>query len=116
MEKHGSPGSRPIEILLDETYLFILTRRPKAAALARELGIPEGKLDGILRRLSASLKKNNLHVASVRRGKGRGFELRSSKDPKQPVDVGSITLGMRRPPSRRPELKPEDEVIYARDW
>ena len=105
-----------LAILLDEAYLFILTRRPTAVALARGLRISEERLDEVLRRLSASIKKNRLRVSSLGRGKGRVLEIRSFKDPAKPVDVDSSTLGVRRLPPRRPGLKPEDEIIYMRDW
>jgi hypothetical protein len=108
--------SKTPETLLDEAYLLVLTRRPTAASLARELGVSEGKLDRILVLLSAKIKKRGLRVVRVRRGEGRLLEIRFLKDPTKAAQIGPRTLRVRRLPSRRPGLKPEDEIIYARDW
>jgi hypothetical protein len=107
---------RTLETLLDEAYLLVLARRPTASALARELGVPNGKLARILQVLSESIRKHGFRVASTGKGKRRVLEIRSLENFAEVAQVNPKTLGARKLPRLRPGLKPEDEIIYARHW
>jgi len=102
---------------LDEAYLLILTRRPGAAALAREMGITQRRLDQVLRSLEEDLEAIGFRTVSVVNGKDRAlrFEARGANRGR-PITIGPHSLRARRMPPSPPGLKPEDEIIYARDW
>lgn len=104
------------ETLLDEAYLLILSRRPTAGDLARELRVSKSRLGQLLRRLSAGIRQHGLLVHRAGKGDRRVLEIRTVEDPTLAAPVDPRTLRARRLPPRRPGLKPEDEIIYARDW
>lgn len=104
-------------MLIDEAYLLILTRRPTATALAGELGVHTVVLTRILLDLSKSLRNTHVRLVSEGTGKDRVLRIEKVGGPGgKPIGLGSATLGVRKKPAGRPGLKPEDEVIYARDW
>jgi hypothetical protein len=103
--------------LLDEAYLLILTRRPAASELARQLRVPKTVLHRVLRRLSDELKTFGLRVGSAGTGKKKTLQVEALGEREgTPVAIGRDTLAVRQLPRQRPGLKPEDEIIYARDW
>lgn len=109
--------SRPVESLLDEVYLLILTRRPSPTSLAQALGVSVATLNRALRRLSRRLKPRGLRVASSGRGARRQFQIEVLAGPKgRAVAVGPETLRVRKLPVDRSGLKVDDEIIYTRDW
>lgn len=103
--------------LLEEAYLFILTRRPAESDLLKCLRIRRQELRGVLRGLSQVLKKRGLKVVAVRREGRRSFNITANAESdSKPVSMTPDSLGaMPTPPFRR-GLKAEDEIVYARDW
>lgn len=117
MAKNETGPARDFESLMDEAYLIILSRRPTPAALARTLGIPKRVSDEVVRRLAMDLRRKGFRVAISITESVRTLEIRRlRRTAGKPVRIGPQTLSVRKLPSRRPGLKPEDEIIYARGW
>lgn len=124
-KKQGLPNRASKRILpshvtrerLDEVYLLILTRRPSAESLARTLQIPRSLLDRLLRTLLRELRRKGFRVVSKRAGKERVLQIeRLASLGGAPAKIGPNTLSARKMPARRAGLKPDDEIIYSRDW
>jgi len=114
--RKGPIGPKLLERLMDEAYLLILTQRPGSTGLARELGISKQDLDPVLRKLSNEIKRSDLRVVSSRGGKEIVLQIQALRSPGKPVEIGPDTLKVRKMPPRRSGLKPEDLIIYAREW
>lgn len=112
IRKHRAPNH-----LLEEAYLFILTRRPAESTLAKDLRIQKQTLGGVLRDLSHVLKEKGLRLVATRRSNGRAFQISAiAESDLKTVSISPVSLKAMSIPPRRTGLKPEDEVIYARDW